>query len=215
MPSQRRLRKITAQLRPAASPAAYYDDDDDDLFGSSNRGGGMPGQQGLNGRLLQAEDLFSLLTPSDPQVSPDGQWVAFVLSEDVLEADRVETSLWLQKSDGTGSPVRMTAEGTYTGVKAPRWRPGKDLRQLCFIATKGAGAKPQVYSFLLSPGGDAQPLTTLAQGIAGYSWSPNGVFSAHLSPIALILRQFFEALWRMFPLQSSSVDSPLVDIWRR
>ena len=151
------------QLRPDSSPAGgyeYLDDDGDfDMFGEQ---GGVSAGQGLNGkRLLQAEDLFSLLTPGDPQVSPDGEWVAFVLSEDVLEADRVETSLWMQRADGTGAPVRMTAAGTYTGVNTPRWRPGEGLRQLCFIATKGTGASPQVYSFLLSPGGDAQPLTTL------------------------------------------------------
>ena len=42
-----------------------------------------------------AADLVSLNRVSDPQVSPDGRYVAYVLRETDLEANKGRTDLWL------------------------------------------------------------------------------------------------------------------------
>src|SRR5258708_3676958 len=44
---------------------------------------------------LTVEDLVRLKRISDPQVSPDGRYVAFVLRDTDIEADKGRTDLWL------------------------------------------------------------------------------------------------------------------------
>src|SRR6202007_2685804 len=76
-----------------------------------------------------ADDLVRLKRVSDPQVSPDGHYVAFVLRETDMEANRGRTDVWLldlKRKDAT--PRRLTtsdAEDT-----SPRWAP--DSRTLYF-----------------------------------------------------------------------------------
>jgi dipeptidyl aminopeptidase/acylaminoacyl peptidase len=67
----------------------------------------MPG-----GRPVEAEDLLRIQVLSDPQVSPDGQLVAFVVTTLDQEHDRTVSRIWLV-------PV---AGGDASAADA-RWRP--------------------------------------------------------------------------------------------
>ncbi len=119
-------------------------------------------------RPLEIDDYFRIKNVSDPQVSPDGQWVAYLVTETNLDDDERETSLWMIPAAG-GEALRMTAEG-YSASR-PRWSP--DGRYLSFMASKGEKAKTQVWAFDRR-GGDARPLTSVKQGVSGYAWSPDG-----------------------------------------
>ena len=55
------------------------------------------------GRGLTALDLVSMNRLSDPQVSPDGEHIVYVLRETDLEADKGRTDLWLMPSDGSSA----------------------------------------------------------------------------------------------------------------
>ncbi|UCG89447.1 MAG: S9 family peptidase [Gemmatimonadota bacterium] len=118
-------------------------------------------------RALAIDDLFAIKRVGDPQISPDGMWVAYTVSTTNLEEEETETRIWMISSRG-GEPIPMTAEG-YSASR-PRWSP--DGKYLSFAAAKDEG-KRQVWT-LNRLGGEAQQLTDVKQGISDYSWSPDG-----------------------------------------
>jgi len=122
-------------------------------------------------RAITEEDLLNLATVRDPQISPDGAWVAYTVATLDLEKDKGETALWAAPTGG-GEPWRMTAPG-YSASR-PRWSP--DGKRLAFLSSRSSGgdeAKTQVWAFDLR-GGDAQPLSAVNQGVDAYKWSPEG-----------------------------------------
>jgi dipeptidyl aminopeptidase/acylaminoacyl peptidase len=122
-------------------------------------------------RALTADDLLALATVRDPQISPDGHWVAYTVATIDLEEDESETALWAVPVAG-GEPWRMTAPG-YSASR-PRWSP--DGRRLGFLSSRSTDedeAKTQVWAFDLR-GGDAQPLSDVVQGVDTFDWSPDG-----------------------------------------
>lgn len=118
-------------------------------------------------RTLALDDLFRMRAVGDPQLSPDGRWVAYTVRTTSLEREKSETRLWMVSIDG-GAPLPMTAEG-YSASR-PRWSP--DGKYLTFLASKGDDAKTQVWA-LDRRGGEAQALTNVTQGVESYEWSPD------------------------------------------
>ena len=49
------------------------------------------------------EDLWDLRTVSDPQVSPDGSKVAFVVGTPDKETDKPATRIWVAPADGSSA----------------------------------------------------------------------------------------------------------------
>ncbi|MFQ5703723.1 MAG: prolyl oligopeptidase family serine peptidase [Gemmatimonadales bacterium] len=118
-------------------------------------------------RFLGVDDLFAIKRVGDPQVSPDGQWIAYTVRSTSLKDEKSETRIWMIATDG-GDALPMTAKGYSAG--RPRWSP--DGRYLSFSASRDNG-KTQVWT-LNRNGGEAQQLTEVDQGISSYSWSPDG-----------------------------------------
>ncbi len=119
-------------------------------------------------RLLSVDDLFSIRRVSAPALSPDGEWVAYTVTETSLEDESSTTRLWMVAAGG-GEPVPMTRQGESVG--SPAWSP--DGRFLSFTASRGEGARAQVW-VLDRRGGEAWPATDVEQGVSGYRWSPDG-----------------------------------------
>ncbi|CAM3593451.1 S9 family peptidase [Deinococcus frigens] len=132
--------------------------------------------------------LLALAFPSDPQVSPDGRRVAFVLArveeEDLQKPDRdfarprYKSHLWLGDGtdhDGTGARQLTTGEGRDT---APRWSP--DGQTLAFVRD-GNGRKGQVHLLPLG-GGEARRVTTFKGAVQDLQYSPDGRYLAFFSP---------------------------------
>lgn len=115
-------------------------------------------------------DLLAVRQVSDPQVSPDGDWVAFVVRTSDLEEDRATSDLWMVGWDGA-----RTLQLTHTEKESeshPRWSP--DNRFLGFLAARGdEDAKDQVW-LLDRTGGEARQLTKLPGGVTDFAWSPDG-----------------------------------------
>ena len=118
-------------------------------------------------RYLTVDDIFLLKDVADPQVSPDGKWVAYTVTTTLLKEEKTETQVWMVPMAG-GEPIPMTAKGS--SASRPRWSP--DGRFLSFLAARGEG-KTQVWT-LDRQGGEAQPLTEVPQGVGSYEWSPDG-----------------------------------------
>lgn len=118
-------------------------------------------------RYLTIEDLFKLKRVSNPQISPEGDWLAYTVSETDLEKDKSETRIWMMPTAG-GEAIPMTGKGLSAG--SPRWSP--DGKYLSFSASRNEG-KSQVW-VLDRRGGEARQLTDIKQGISNFAWSPDG-----------------------------------------
>ena len=63
------------------------------------------------GRAFEPEDWYRLTTLSNPAMSPDGRWVAFVATTIDVEDNARHREVWMVSTEG-GDPMRMTAPGT-------------------------------------------------------------------------------------------------------
>lgn len=127
----------------------------------------ISGKEGRDTRNLVVDDYFRIHRVSDPQISPDGKWVAFVVSTMNLEEDNSESRIWMVSIEG-GEAIPMTAKGNSTS--RPRWSP--DGKYLSFLAARD-NDKTQVW-ILFRKGGDSMQLTEVVQGVKSYDWSPDG-----------------------------------------
>ena len=120
---------------------------------------------------LGPDDFYRMRQVGDPQISPDGKWVAYTVTTMNRELDRLETQIWTVDWDGTQS-LQMTYGAE--SASSPKWSP--DGKYLSFLSShrgeKGEG-KTQVW-LLDRRGGEAQPLTDVKRDIEGYAWSPDG-----------------------------------------
>lgn len=118
-------------------------------------------------RTLAPDDFYQVEDVSDPQVSPDGAWVAYVLTTNDREADEARSAIWMVSWDGT-QHVALTAPAA--DIEKPRWSP--DGRYIAFMGTPAGSDKVQIM-LLDRRGGDAQQLTHVDGDIYGYAWSPD------------------------------------------
>ncbi len=121
-------------------------------------------------RPLEFPDLAAMRSVSDPQVSPEGDWVAYVVRTADLDQDRIVGDIWMVSWDGT-----RTLQLTYTdeSESTPRFSP--DGRYLAFLASRGEGDKVKSQVWILErAGGEARQLTKFPGGVSDYAWSPDG-----------------------------------------
>jgi dipeptidyl aminopeptidase/acylaminoacyl peptidase len=111
-------------------------------------------------------DMLAMDRISDPQVSPDGRTVVFVVRTTDLEANRGRTDLWLVGADGAGLR-RLTAHPD--SDTNPRFTP--DGREVLFLSTRGGSG--QVWRIPLG-GGEAVAVTELPLDVGGFAVSPDG-----------------------------------------
>lgn len=124
-------------------------------------------------RGISPEDYFAIKTVADPQISPDGSQVAFVLTTVDAKKNRRNSAVYIVPSDGSAEPRRLTAEGFSSS--SPHWsHNGKTLAFLSSRNVEGGGEAPRPQVFLLSMnGGEGLPLTSLKNGVSVFEWSPD------------------------------------------
>ena len=129
------------------------------------------------GRPMTVDDLLAVKGVSDPQVSPDGSLVVYVVTELDHATQKKHSSLWLVPTSG-GQPKQLTtAAGTNNH---PRW--SHDGKSIAFVSHRGGSA--QVW-LLPIDGGEARQLTKLPIDVSGPIWSPQGdkiAFTAEVYP---------------------------------
>ena len=120
-------------------------------------------------RPLKLDDLFRIKIVGDPQVSPDGMWVAYVVSTTDIKGDKSSSDIWMVSFDGKENrQVTFTAADSES---SPRWSP--DGKYLSFTSSRpGANKGSQVWVLDLK-GGEARQLTELKGRLQGYEWSPD------------------------------------------
>ena len=123
-------------------------------------------------RPVTAQDLTRLRGVSDPQISPDGRRVAFVMTTASEERDDYLSNVWVVGVNGA-QPRRLTTGPTKDTL--PRWSP--DGRWLAFVSDRGTKKKSQLYA-MPADGGEATQLTDLPNGVfgqGGVAWSPDSM----------------------------------------
>ncbi|MEX0879104.1 MAG: S9 family peptidase [Thermoanaerobaculia bacterium] len=120
-------------------------------------------------RPFSLDDLARLRTVSDPQISPDGARVAYVVASADLEKDRNDSDIWMTGWDGKET-VRLTT--SKDSESTPRWSP--DGRYLAFLSDRGDEAEEEQLWLLPLGGGEAEKLTDVKGGVEDYDWSPDG-----------------------------------------
>jgi dipeptidyl aminopeptidase/acylaminoacyl peptidase len=115
-----------------------------------------------------ADDLVHLQRIADPQASPDGRYVVFVLRASDMAANRSHTHLWLIDRSEVNPPARVLALNA-ANDSSPRWAP--DSRAIYYLSTRSGSS--QVWRLLL---GAAEPLqvTDYPLDIGSLKVSPAG-----------------------------------------
>ena len=114
-------------------------------------------------RPITFEDLVSMKRISDPQVSPNGKWVAYVETRVDVEANKGTSHIWLVPAAG-GTPRELT-HGQDSDTR-PRWSP--DSQSLAFISSRGGTS--QIWILPLN-GGEARQLTSISTQAEGVTWA--------------------------------------------
>jgi len=115
---------------------------------------------------LNVRDLVSLRRLSDPQVSPDGRHVVYVLRSTDLDANKGRTDLWMVDLDGKNS--RQLTAHPDADVN-PRW--SADGKSIYFLSSRSGSM--QVWRLPVD-GGESVQVTDLSFDVGALNLSPDG-----------------------------------------
>lgn len=118
-------------------------------------------------RPLNPQDVYRLKSVSDPQVSPDGKWVAYVVSSPDSAKDKYDANIWMVSWDGK---VNLQLTSSPEDETSPRWSP--DGNYLTFLSSRYDAKATQLWK-MDRRGGEAIKLTELKYNIGNYEWSPD------------------------------------------
>lgn len=123
---------------------------------------------------FSGRDLFDLSAAADPQISPDGRWVAYVRRTNDIMTDKALSSIWLIDV-ASGAQRPLVTDGS---AFSPRWSP--DGKRLAYV--KAEGGSPQLYVLWMDSGSSAK-VTGLPDSPQAITWSPSGRQIAYLMTV--------------------------------
>jgi len=120
----------------------------------------------LDKHALQPEDLYKIAGVWDPQISPDGQWIAYTVTRHCLDSNSADSDIWLIPLAG-GAPKQLTRSSE--ADHSPQWSP--DGSQIAFLSEREGESN----IWLIDPkGGEARQLTHSDTALNSLLWSPGG-----------------------------------------
>jgi len=131
------------------------------------------------GLRFTVEEMLKLRRVSDPQLSPDGRFVAYVVTDVSLEKNKRVNHLWVVPSAG-GEPMALVHDDKPD--TSPRWSP--DGKRLAFLSTREDGS--QVWVVDMAQGravGKPRQVTKVATEVSSFAWSPDGRWLAFASDV--------------------------------
>lgn len=112
------------------------------------------------------DESLSMKSAGGAQISPDGRYVAYLVTQTNWDENEFITQIWLANL-ATGERLQLTS-----GKKSssgPQW--SADSRRIAF--TSDRDGKRQIY--VISPnGGEATKITDEENGVGAIAWSPAG-----------------------------------------
>src|SRR5207248_10421539 len=104
----------------------------------------------------------------DPQCSPDGQQVAYVVSTTDVKEDKSNSHIWMVGVDGKNDRQVTSSQDSES---SPKWSP--DGKYLSFTSARPGKAKGNQVWLLDRNGGEAFQLTHVKGRLQSYEWSPD------------------------------------------
>ncbi|MGB2589223.1 MAG: S9 family peptidase [Candidatus Acidiferrum sp.] len=120
------------------------------------------------------DDMIRMHRVGEPQVSPDGKWVAYTVTTPDMDANRNASNIWIVPTAG-GESLQLTQSGHDSSAV---WSP--DGKTIAFLSSRSGNS--QVY-LLSMDGGEANQLTHLSTGADIVKWSPDGKTIAFTSEV--------------------------------
>jgi dipeptidyl aminopeptidase/acylaminoacyl peptidase len=130
---------------------------------------------GQTKRPMELEDMFRAKRVSDPQLSPDGKWIAFVITVVDKANNTTNSDIWLIPSSG-GSAKQLTDSAKQN--RHPRWSP--DGTRIAFESNRNGSY--QIYT-MASDGSDVKQVTSISTEANQAVWSPTGKILAFVSAV--------------------------------
>lgn len=147
----------------------------------------------LSAKRFDLDALSKIVRVADPQISPDGKSIVYLVSRANLEENRYDTELTL--IDVASQSQRVLSQGR-SGLGQPRWSP--DGSVLGFLAQ--ANGKTQLF-LLPMAGGEARQLTKSPTGVQQYAFSPDGAQIAFVAADEEPKREGFERHNKAFEIE--------------
>jgi dipeptidyl aminopeptidase/acylaminoacyl peptidase len=119
-------------------------------------------------RPMKLDDLARFREVRDPQCSPEGTLVAYVVSSIDAKEDKSASHVWMIGADGAGDRQVTSSQDSES---SPRWSP--DGKYLSFTSSRPGPARGNQVWILDRSGGEAQQLTDLKGRLQAYEWSPD------------------------------------------
>ena len=120
---------------------------------------------------FNVREMLKIQRVADPQLSPDGRWVAYQVTVPDVPANRNRTQLFVVAAAG-GEPKQLTTGNS--SATSPRWSP--DGGRIAF--TTGG----QVWT-MKPDGSDLKQVTNISTGASDPVWSPDGRSIAFASEV--------------------------------
>lgn len=119
-------------------------------------------------RHLGADDVYAVRAVNSVTVSPDGHWVAYLVTLNDRDSDERRSELRLVDAEGHEALTLVAASAS---LRSPRFSP--DGRYIAYVATPPGDHHGQVH-LLDRRGGEGRVLTHLTDDLGDYDWSPDG-----------------------------------------
>ncbi len=119
------------------------------------------------GHVPTVDELIRVKSAGAAEISPNGNWVAYVVTQADFEQDSFSTQVWLAES-ATGKNIQITRGPK--NAASPQWSP--DGKWLAFTSNR-AGDKDQIFA-IPPDGGEAIQLTKSETGVSGFAWALDG-----------------------------------------
>ena len=117
---------------------------------------------------IRLDDLTRLRNVGDPQISPDGQWVAYVVGTTDAKEDKSNSHIWMVNINGSNDrQITFSNESE----SSPRFSP--DGKYLSFTSSRPGKARGNQVWLLDRNGGEAMQLSDIKGRLQGHEWSPD------------------------------------------
>ncbi|MBN1568497.1 MAG: S9 family peptidase [Acidobacteria bacterium] len=122
--------------------------------------------EAANRNPLTFDDLMKVHRVADPQISPDGKWIAYTVTAVDKEKNSSNSDIWIIPVAG-GEARRLTRSPKID--YRPRWSP--DSKEIAFVSARDGTS--QIYRLPIG-GGEARKATDIATEASGVLYSPDG-----------------------------------------